>query len=141
VFDIGSGSGILSIAAVKLGATHAYGADIDGEATINAERNASLNEVSVQTSFLTGSVEDVLAGCFPIRQTPLVLANMIAPILTRLFGLGLADLPLPGGHLLLSGMLEEQEEAMRATIAAYGLQVVARQQIEDWVALVTKRTA
>jgi ribosomal protein L11 methyltransferase len=106
VIDVGCGSGILSIAALKLGAGFALGVDID-EASVKASReNADANGIPVdQFAIGLGSVTEVLTGRFlapsrngsrGIRNAPLVLANILAPIIIRLFGLGLAKLASAG---------------------------------------------
>jgi len=135
VLDIGCGSGILSIAAVKLGAQRAYGVDVEDEAIPAAQANAATNEMATQVEFALGSVEEVKCGIFPIRQAPLVLANILASILQRLLVAGLGELVAPGGVLVLSGILEEQVADMEAAVQAQGLQILSRKQIEDWVAL------
>ena len=139
VLDIGSGSGILSIAAVKLGASQAYGVDIEPDAMASALKNASVNQVETQVQFLQGSLEDIQNGTFGVHQAPLVLANIIAPILLRLLDAGMADLMAPDGVLILSGILEEQLEQMLAKLAELNLEVIDRRQIEDWVALAVSR--
>jgi ribosomal protein L11 methyltransferase len=138
VLDVGSGSGILSIAAIKLGARRAFGVDIEAEAQAFAGRNAALNGVSGQVAFETGSLEAIRAGDFPVRQAPLVLANIIAPVLVRLLEAGLAALIAPGGVLILSGILEEQLPGMLAKLQQQNLQVIEQKMIEDWVALVVQ---
>lgn len=135
VLDIGCGSGILSIAAVKLGAQRAYGVDVEDEAIPAAQANAATNEVETQVEFALGSVEEIKSGIFPIRQAPLVLANILASILQRLLVAGLGELVAPGGVLVLSGILEEQVHDMETAVQAQGLQILSRKQIDDWVAL------
>ncbi len=108
VIDMGCGSGILSIAAVKLGARFALGLDIDPQAIPNARENAAANGVSNLIELEAGSVAEVLAGRFTLQQAPLVMANILSPILIRLLDEGLARLVSPGGRLILSGILDEQ---------------------------------
>ena len=83
MLDVGCGSGILSIAAIKLGAGRAFGVDTDPDAVDSARENATANNVSKNIIFDVGSVDQVIAGIFPVRQAPLVLANIIAPILIK----------------------------------------------------------
>jgi ribosomal protein L11 methyltransferase len=135
VLDIGCGSGILSIAAVKLGAQRAYGVDVDAEAIPAAQANAATNEVASQVEFTVGSVEAIKSGIFPIRQAPLVLANILASILQRLLVAGLGELVAPGGVLVLSGILLEQVPDMETAVHAQGLRIISRKQIDDWAAL------
>ncbi len=136
VLDIGCGSGILSIAALKLGATIALGVDIDETAVQAARQNARLNAIPDEALLLgIGSVQEIRAGKFPIARAPLVLANILAPVIVRLFADGLARLLTPGGALILSGILTEQEESVRTAACAEGLTLLERRQQDDWVAL------
>ncbi|MBI4731272.1 MAG: 50S ribosomal protein L11 methyltransferase [Chloroflexi bacterium] len=138
--DIGCGSGILSIGALKLGASFALGVDID-EASIRASReNADANGIAAERFALgLGSVAEILAGNFQVRQAPLVLANILAPVLVRLFEAGMADLVAPGGVIVLSGILEEQAETVIIAAQAHGLVLTGRKQVGDWVALACQR--
>jgi ribosomal protein L11 methyltransferase len=140
VIDVGCGSGILSVAALKLGASYALGVDID-EAAIRASREcANANGIAAQAFSLgLGSVTEILAGNFPIRQAPLVLANILAPVIVRLFDLGLAELVSPGGRLILSGILQEQADSVVSAAAETGMKLVEKRQSEDWVALAFER--
>ncbi len=134
VIDIGCGSGILSIAALKLGVSTALGVDIDIESVNNARENADKNEIGDEFIIGHGSVAEVLSGQFPYKQAPLVVANILAPIILRLFGDGLADLAEPGGTVVLSGILQEQESKILEAAQAQGLVLNERKQMGDWVA-------
>ena len=138
VFDIGCGSGILSIAALKLGAARAFGVDVESEAIPAAQKNAATNHVGDRLNIALGSVDEIKTGVFEVQQAPLVLANILAPILMRLLDAGMGDLIAPDGVLILSGILEEQVPEMETKIAEHGLQVLEKRQIEDWVALAVK---
>lgn len=136
VIDVGCGSGILSVAALKLGAEIALGVDIDEAAIKNSRENADNNGVDSEAFLLgVGSVEEVKSGKFAFSQAPLVLANILAPVLIRLFEGGMADLIAPGGSIILSGILEHQAGDVIAAAQKYGLRLVDRRQIADWVAL------
>lgn len=136
VIDVGCGSGILSIAALKLGADFALGVDID-EASVKASReNASANGILAnQFEIGQGSVTEVLSTCFQIRNAQLVLANILAPIIIRLFNMGLAELVAPGGVLILSGILADKAEGVISSAEAHGLKLAEKRQVGDWVAL------
>ena len=110
VIDVGCGSGILSIAAIKLGATKALGVDIDEESIKNSRENADANGVGDELILGVGSVHEILENKFPFNKAPLVVANILAPIIIRLFDAGLADLIEADGVIVLSGILQEQEE-------------------------------
>ncbi len=139
VFDIGCGSGILSIAALKLGAGRAFGVDIDAKAIETAEKNAELNQVEDRLKLAVGSVAEMRGGIFEITRAPLVLANVIAPILKKLVFAGLGDLVAPGGVLILSGILEEQLDEMIRVLNAHQFFVREKHQIDDWVSLEATR--
>jgi ribosomal protein L11 methyltransferase len=122
--------------------------DID-EASVKASReNADANGISVgQFAIGLGSVTEILAGRFQassrggsrgIWNAPLVMANILAPIIIRLFGMGLAELVSPGGALILSGILAEQAEGMISSVEEHGLKVVEKRQMGDWVALLVR---
>ena len=135
VIDVGCGSGILSIGALKLGASHALGVDVDNAAVISSKENAEANGVLERLEVGLGSVAEVRAGQFSLRSAPLVLANILAPVIIRLLDSGLADLVEPGGSLVLSGILDVQAEAVVAAAEARGLKKVDQRQMLDWVSI------
>jgi len=135
VIDVGCGSGILSIAALKLGATNVLGVDIDEESVKNSRENADTNGVGDELMLGVGSVNEILAGKFAFKQAPLVVANILAPVIIRLFDAGLADLIEEHGAIVLSGILFEQEQSVIEAGQAKGLKMYERRQIGDWVAL------
>jgi len=135
MIDIGCGSGILSIAALKLGAQAALGVDIDLDSVKNARENADKNGVGDEFILGQGSVTEVLDGKFPFKQAPLVVANILAPIIIRLFDGGLVDLVESDGKVILSGILDEQEGKVLEAAQAKGLVLNERKQMGDWVAL------
>jgi len=139
VIDIGCGSGILSVGAIKLGSSFALGVDIDQASVDNSRENAENNAISAsQFEIGLGSVQEVLNGQFSISRAPLVLANILAPVLIRLFDANMKALIADGGAIILSGILEHPESAVRAKAEEKGLTFVAQAQIQDWVALLFK---
>jgi ribosomal protein L11 methyltransferase len=135
VLDIGCGSGILAVAACKLGAAQVYGVDIDPQSVAISRQTAADNQLIEGIDFQPGSVVEVLAGNLPVRQAPLVVANILTHILVQLFEDGLAGLVAPGGVLLLSGILEEREPEILAALQKYDLTVIERVQMDDWLGL------
>lgn len=136
VIDVGCGSGILSIGALKLGAAHALAVDIDNAAVRSTRENAQANGVFERIETGLGSVAEVREGQFSIRQAPLVLANILAPVIIRLFEAGLASLVSPGGKIVLSGILDTQAQDVIRAAEAKGLRKIDQRQINDWVAIV-----
>lgn len=139
VIDLGCGSGILSIAALKLGAGRALAVDIDQAAVDGTFENARANDIHSGLHTGLGSLEELLAGKFAFQRAPLVLANILANVLIRLFEAGMGNLVLPGGVLILSGILQEQAESVLLAAQAQGFQLIQQRQSGDWVALVVRR--
>ncbi len=135
VIDLGCGSGILAVAALKLGAQRALGVDIDPDAIHSAHKNASANQVTEKLELGLGSLFEVRRGDFSLREAPLVLANILAPILIRLLDEGLAKILTADGLLVLSGILAEQAGEVQAALEKHGLHLVEQRQTEDWVAI------
>ena len=140
VLDVGCGSGILSIAALKLGASAAFGVDTDPQAVEVARENAIRNGVEGHLRLAVGSVEAIRRADESLRSAPIVLANILAPILVHLLDEeGLADLLAPRGHLVLSGILDYQADDVISAAARAGLTLSNRLQQKDWVTLTFTR--
>lgn len=130
VLDVGCGSGILSIAAVKLGAARADGCDPDADAVAATRDNAQANGVSAHVFTSLGSFEQVGE-----KKYDLVVANILTNVLVKLLVDGLGATVAPDGKLVLSGILAEQAGAVREAVAAAGMQVRAEDHSGDWIAL------
>jgi ribosomal protein L11 methyltransferase len=142
VLDLGTGSGILAIAAAKLGARPVLGLDIDAEAVRAARENVDANGVGDAVSVELGSLREVIdIGDlrFEIRGWGLVVANILSSIIVRLLDEGLARVVAPGGPLILSGILETQAEEVEQAARQAGLLVSERTQLGDWVAVVARK--
>ncbi len=98
MIDVGCGSGILALGALRLGASQALGVDTDPGALVVARENALRNGLADRLILITGSLNDVLKQKAGLRQAPLVVANILAPVVIRLLGEGLGDL-LSSGRL------------------------------------------
>ena len=139
VIDVGCGSGILSIAAIKLGAKVALAVDIDPLSVKATGENSDLNDVRRSILVGQGSVTELRRGDFQFTQAPLVVANILAPVIIRLFDDGLADLVLPGGILILSGILDTQAAEVIQNAESRGLNFIRQTNITDWVAITLKK--
>jgi len=135
IIDIGCGSGILSVAALKLGAKKALCVDIDPVAVRSARENAVLNGVAERMEVEMGSVTEIQSGSFTIKQAQLVLANILAPVLVRLLNEGLGELVTHGGRLILAGIISDQAEEVEHAARRSGLRLETSCQSGDWVAL------
>ncbi|GAA3966523.1 50S ribosomal protein L11 methyltransferase [Allohahella marinimesophila] len=130
VIDFGCGSGILGIAALLLGAESALAVDIDPQALTATRENARLNEV------------DDRLNCVDIpelkgREADLVVANILAGPLIELAS-QLSALVRPGGHLVLSGVLADQSQAVRQAYLDHGIELQC-DMLEDWCCLHGRR--
>jgi ribosomal protein L11 methyltransferase len=137
VLDVGSGSGILAIAAALLGAGPLMAVDIEPVAVRATRENAARNGVAERITVAEGSVGPggPVAGAYD-----LVLANIIARVLIEL-AVDLVAALAPGGTLVLAGIIEGRESEVRAAFDALDLTFVRRAQEEDWVSLVYRRPA
>jgi ribosomal protein L11 methyltransferase len=129
MLDVGCGSGILAIAAAKLDAGMSIQAlDVDPEALRVSRENCAVNGVSERVEVLECLLDEVEV------RAELVVANILAHILLRLQE-DLIDRTAPGGQLLLSGLGLGDEARVRASFEEGGVRLVARTELEGWVAL------
>jgi ribosomal protein L11 methyltransferase len=136
VLDVGTGSGILSLAAARLGATAVHAVDLDEVAVDAAQANVAVNELEAIVSVGKGSAGDAPAGA----TYDLVVANIIARVIVDL-AVELAARVRPGGHLIASGILEVRAGEVAAALAAAGLELVDHRSEADWQALVCRKPA
>lgn len=138
VLDVGTGSGILAIAALRLGAASALAIDNDARAVSAAGENALINGVAGQLVVR----EETLSGVAESGKWDLVLVNILAPVIIAMLREdGLLDYATGGGRLLLSGIVEEQAPAVREALTAAGGRVFDELTIRDWVTLIAERPA
>jgi ribosomal protein L11 methyltransferase len=140
VMDVGCGSGILSIAAVKLGASHALAVDIDELAIRNTRENAELNQVGEKIEASLGSLQEILEQRFSISQAPVVVVNILAPVIVSLFQSGLGDLVEKNGILILAGILDSQFVDVERIATEKGFSRIEKQTSADWISPVYKKT-
>lgn len=135
--DMGCGSGILSIAAAKLGCKVVKGFDVDQEAVDASVENAEKNGVSVEyVKFALGRKHSHPSPLVP-RPFDLVAANILGPLLIRF-----ADeiVPYVGNDLIISGILTELYPEVLAAYAARGLKEVSRKTLGEWTTGLLTRT-
>ncbi len=130
VIDYGCGSGVLAIAAAKLGAKKVSAIDIDPQALIAADVNADKNNVAA-------SIKSYLPRDFPVKAADLLLANILANPLMDL-AQHFTELLKDNGQIVLSGILEEQAEEVMAVYVEY-FDMQAAQLLDGWVMLQGKK--
>jgi len=136
VLDLGSGSGILSIAAVRLGASRATGIEIDAEANVVAVRNADLNGVTTSCRFLDGDAAQLAPLLGPVD---LLLSNILRTVNVTLLP-AIRDALVPGGIAIFSGMEEGEAPLFRPVLAAAGFEIVDEVLDAAWWAVSARRT-
>ena len=134
VLDLGTGSGILAIAAAKLGAGRVLALDTDPQAVTVARENVHRNGVADRVRVARGSLAQAV-GRFDV-----VAVNILAGVLVEMAEGGLARRLAPEGRLVAAGLLVGQEEEVRDAFERAGLTVIGRRQMDDWVALEATRT-
>jgi ribosomal protein L11 methyltransferase len=139
VIDIGCGSGILAIAALKVGAGRAFCVDIDPTAVEVAKENAQINGVAERMLVSEGSLDELKALYTGFDKNRLIMANILAPVLIKLLDQGLADLVQPASFLVLSGVIADQKDQILRAADQKGLFISEKRTCGDWVALCAQK--
>ncbi len=130
VLDVGTGTGILAIAAVSLGARRVIAVDTDPEACDAARKNLSLHECADRVELLCGGI-DALG---PVLRPDLILANLDTRTLCPLFPT-LGTLLGQGGRLIVGGILVEDEDKVTAALK-HSFRILDRRVEEEWLCLI-----
>lgn len=135
VLDIGTGSGILAIAALKLGAAQAEGVDIDPMCVRTAGENAQRNGVADRFRVLVGDLSDKASG-----QYQIITANIVAAAILSLAP-HVPALLAPGGRFIASGIIDTRREEVLAGLRAAGLEPVEVKEKRGWVCVICRKGA
>ncbi|MEM9740610.1 MAG: 50S ribosomal protein L11 methyltransferase [Pseudomonadota bacterium] len=137
VLDLGTGTGLLAIAALKAGADFALATDVDSNSVITARQNAAANDATARFQAIEANG---FSAVLVHRRAPydLVFANILARPLVGLAH-GIAKVTAPGGAIILSGLLTHQEPMVRAAYAGRGLILQNRLRRDGWSTLVFRR--
>lgn len=138
VLDLGCGSGILSIAAAKLGANNIIAVDIDNLAIDATVENAEQNGVEKKIKPYQGGLETVITSA---RRFDLIVVNILAKIIIEMCDHKLGQTVRPGGKAIFSGIIDTQTDDVEAALRKTGLEPVARYQQGDWMLIEAKREA
>jgi ribosomal protein L11 methyltransferase len=133
VVDVGTGSGVLSIAAAMLGAEKVEALDLDEVAVQSARLNVKLNKVQ---SAVTVSQNNLLDGIK--NQADVIVANILAEVILR-FTDDVAKTVKQGGYFIASGIIQPKKDQVKEAIVNAGFEIEETLQMEDWVAIIAKR--
>ena len=135
VLDIGTGSGILAIAALKLGAAEAEGVDIDPMCVRTAGENAERNGVAEHFTVLVGDLSDKASGKYNI-----ITANIVAAAILSLAP-HVPVLMAPGARFIASGIIDTRKDEVLTGLRAAGLEPVEIKEKRGWVCVICKNAA
>ncbi|KMY50855.1 50S ribosomal protein L11 methyltransferase [Peribacillus loiseleuriae] len=133
VVDVGTGSGVLSIASALLDAKSVHGLDLDEVAVRSAIINVKLNKVQERVTVSQGNLLDGIK-----EQTDVVVANILAEVILR-FTDDVAKVVKPGGYFISSGIIQPKKQEVKDAIIAAGFTIEETLLMEDWVAFIAKR--
>ena len=133
VLDVGSGSGVLSIASVLLGAEEVFAYDLDEVAVSSTKMNARLNKAEGK---VTARKNNLLDGVE--IKADLIVSNILAEIIVMFVQDAYACLK-PGGFFITSGIIRARKEEVEEALFSAGFEVQEVNRIEDWVAIIARR--
>lgn len=133
VVDVGTGSGVLSVAAALLGAGNVTALDLDEVAVEAAKENVLLNKVADQVTVMKS---DLLHGIS--KQADVVVANILAEVIMR-FTDDAANIVKPNGYFITSGIIQQKKVEVKDAIIAAGFEVEETLVMEDWVAFIARK--
>ena len=141
LLDVGTGSGILSIIALKLGARHAVGTDLDPCAVPAVEENKEVNEIPVEAfDMMIGNIIDdkEVQDKVGYEKYDIVTANILADVLVPLTPVIVHQMK-PGAVYITSGILDVKEEVVKEAVVAAGLEVVEVTHQGEWVSVTARK--
>ena len=141
LLDVGTGSGILSIAALKLGASYAVGTDLDPCAISATKENMEANEIAPEKmAVMIGNIieEKEVQDRVGYERYDIVVANILAAVLVPLTPVIVNQLK-PGGIYITSGIIEDKETVVKESILAAGLEVLEVTRQGEWVSVTAKK--
>ena len=134
MLDVGTGSGILSIASVLLGAKKAIGVDIDAQSVKTANENAEINNIRDKANFIVGDLADKITDKYDI-----VCANIVADVVMRLFE-NAADYMKEDASFIISGIIDMRAKEVEESAVAHGFYITRSVIKDNWHAYLLKQT-
>ncbi|RQD69794.1 MAG: 50S ribosomal protein L11 methyltransferase [Tindallia sp. MSAO_Bac2] len=132
VYDIGCGSGILSVAAALLGAKKVIGVDLDTLAVKISRENVALNKVEEQVEVYEGNLMDVL-----VQPGDLIVSNIIAEIIIKMCP-GILKYLKPDGIWISSGIIRDKQREVESAIEKAGLEIIEVRSKGEWISITAK---
>lgn len=133
VIDVGTGSGVLSIASAMLGAKKVTALDLDEVAVESAKMNIKLNKVHpVVDVFQNNLLEGIQ------ENADVIVANILAEVIVR-FTDAAAQCLKPGGYFITAGIIQQKKDEVKESIESAGFQIEETVQLEDWISFIAKR--
>ncbi|MBU9705721.1 50S ribosomal protein L11 methyltransferase [Paenibacillus polymyxa] len=142
VIDVGTGSGILAIGAIKLGAKHILALDLDPVAVSSARENTRLNGLEEHITIKESDLLSVLNASDPTLGIQLPVKLVVANILAEIILLFIDDVYKalePGGIYIASGIWKNKEEVVESALKAAGFEIAEINRDEDWLAFVARK--
>ncbi|MGQ3480515.1 50S ribosomal protein L11 methyltransferase [Paenibacillus sp. TY11] len=142
IIDVGTGSGILAIGAVKLGAKHVLALDLDPVAVSSARENTRLNGLEERITIKESDLLSVLNASDPTLGIQLPVKLVVANILAEIILLFIDDVYKalePGGIYIASGIWKNKEEVVESALKAAGFEIAEISRDEDWLAFVARK--
>ncbi len=133
VVDVGTGSGVLSIAAALLGAHKIYAYDLDDVAVKTANINTKLNKVDAKVEIKQNNLLDHVT-----YQPDLIVANILAEVILR-FERDAFDILKPGGIFITSGIIQAKKQTVKQALEESGFNIIEVNQMEDWVSIIARK--
>jgi ribosomal protein L11 methyltransferase len=133
VIDVGSGSGVLSIAAALLGAEKVDAFDLDDVAVTSTRLNAKLNKLGEKIHTKQNNLLDHVND-----QADVIVSNILAEIIVRFVDDAWRNLK-PGGYFITSGIIQNKKQLVKDKLEEQGFTIIQVNELEDWVSIVAKK--
>ncbi|GAF65970.1 50S ribosomal protein L11 methyltransferase [Bacillus sp. TS-2] len=133
VIDVGTGSGVLSIAAAKLGAKKILGLDLDEVAVNSAKTNIELNQLSQSIQVEQNNLLEGIQGTYDV-----IVANILAEVIVK-FTRDAAALLKTNGRFITSGIIKRKKQEVKDSLIEAGFVIEEVNEMDDWVAIVARK--
>ncbi|WP_066194167.1 50S ribosomal protein L11 methyltransferase [Gracilibacillus timonensis] len=133
VIDVGCGSGVLSIAAVQLGANHVYAYDLDDVAVQSTRLNVKVNKVQDNVTVKQNNLLEHVQV-----KADVIVANILAEIILR-FETNAINTLKPGGLFITSGIIQKKKQAVKEGLENAGFIILEVNQMEDWISIIAQK--